>query len=141
MKDLNAEQIKKALECCFGNSTCAECPYNDWVGCHRQMMKNAIAIIKELTEENENLHASCTELIQKCASLEADVAKEFTCVFGTPHKVSDCPINDEIAKAKTDTVRKMQDRFNEVFGGMDATQALLRRTFDHIVKEMLEEMQ
>jgi hypothetical protein len=32
----------------------------------------------------------------------------------------------------------MQDRFNEVFGGMDATQALLRRTFDQIAKEMLE---
>ena len=123
--ELNREQIVKALECCFGNSTCAECPYNDWVGCHRQMMKNAIALIKELAEECANLHASCTELTQCCTKLE------------TLYKV-ECKRVDTV---KADTVLKMQDRFNEVFGGMDATQALLRRTFDHIVKEMVEEMQ
>lgn len=48
-------------------------------------------------------------------------------------------LTDEVAKAKADTVRKMQERFNQVFGSMDATNALLRRTFDQIAKELLEE--
>ncbi len=100
------------------------------------------------TKENASLHASCTELIQKCASLEADLAAA-EAEAEKAIDIAEGNIRAEIAsggtschwcedKVKADTVRKMQDRFNEVFGGMDATQALLRRTFDHIVKEMLE---
>ena len=60
--DLNAEQIKKALECCVTDS-CFSCPYDD-VGVYSQcvptLLENALALInsqeqriKELTEENE----------------------------------------------------------------------------------------
>jgi hypothetical protein len=45
-----------------------------------------------------------------------EVAKEFTCVFGQPHKVSDCPINEEIEKSKAYTVQEMQLRFARHFG-------------------------
>ena len=38
----------------------------------------------------------------------ADVApKEFTCVFGQPHKVSDCPISEEVEKAKAEVAREI----------------------------------
>lgn len=111
--ELNREQIKKALECCFVNdwnsTKCNECPfYNGGGGCIDELKEFTIAFInsqeqkifelenrlkecengyegtlfldrcklhdaeekvKELTEENEKLHASCTELTQKCASL------------------------------------------------------------------------
>jgi hypothetical protein len=40
---------------------------------------------------------------------------------------------------KEETVRKMQERFNQIFGGMDATSILLRKTFDQIAKEMIGE--
>ena len=68
-----------------------------------------------------------------------DVAKEFTCVFGTPHKVSDCPINDEIAKAKADTVRSMRSRIKSrcIEGGIYL--AFVERVIDQIAKEMLGE--
>lgn len=52
--------------------------------------------------------------IQKLGELEDKAEKvdaiEFTCIFGQPHKVSDCPIVEEIEKTKADTVRKMQER-------------------------------
>ena len=80
--------------------------------------------IKKLAEENERLRA--------------DVAKEFTCVFGTPHKVSDCPITDEIAKAKADTVRKMQERLNKECLIDRGYEVLLEGTIDQIAKEMVE---
>jgi hypothetical protein len=77
MQNLNAEQIKKALECCSssdGVSACESgCPYwgGDYDTCPciedpNFIVKNALALIKELTEENEGLHASCTELTQEC---------------------------------------------------------------------------
>ena len=72
-----------------------------------------------------------------------DVAKEFTCVFGTPHKVSECPVNDEVAKAKADTVRKMQERLKaEAITIQDHTGKLglvvLVNDIDQIAKEMEE---
>lgn len=60
----------------------------------------ATLLIKELAEKNERLRA--------------DIAKEFTCVFGQPHKVTDCPIDDEIAKAKADTAREIFKEFDRL---------------------------
>ncbi len=165
---MEREQIIKALECCITprDCDCDDCPLDKYgsLNCKWLLMSHSLALIKELTEErdglyrlvddkiqenkrltdeNERLHASCTELTRKCASLEADVAKEFTCVFGTPHKVSDCPIDDEIAKAKADTVRKMQERLKECFpdtvdGKAIYTAGQVIFGIDEIAKEMLE---
>ena len=112
--------------------------YKEFESSAKQEVAKLTAENVKLTEENERLHASCTELTQKCASLEADVAKEFTCVFGTPHKVSDCPINDEIAKAKADTVRKMQERLIAEFRKDDRMNYYIRKVLDQTAKEMLE---
>lgn len=98
--ELNREQIVKALKCCKGGGkACLDCIYfykAVYTSCAPLLIKDALSLINKLTEENERLRA--------------DNAIEFTCVFGKPHKVSDCPINDEIAKAKAKTVRKMQER-------------------------------
>jgi hypothetical protein len=134
---LNANEIKKALECCTTNGDCPKCLYNDDTSlCINRILKDALSLIKKLTEESERLHASCTELTRKCASLEADVAKEFTCVFGTPHKVSECPINDEVAKAKSDTVRKMQELIAE-----HATNGYPRKVRLDVVDQIAKEME
>ena len=91
-------------------------------------LANAIGIIEQLTEENERLRA--------------DVAKEFTCVFGKPHRVSDCPITDEIAKAKADTVRQMQERLMQKIlentVGNDSFAYFLKGYIDQIAKEIEE---
>ena len=71
MENLNAEQIKKALECCYmqeleHNENCPECPYTDlYPDCAEYLGKHALALInsqeqkiKELTEENESLKQS-----------------------------------------------------------------------------------
>ena len=62
-----------------------------------------LTLIKELTEENERLREDLAK------SYEAlDEAVNFYCSF-TKSKIQNCPIDDEVAKAKTDTVRKMQE--------------------------------
>lgn len=87
-----------------------------------------------------DLHSEIARLRVEIDNAKADIAKEFTCVFGTPHKVSDCPINDEIAKAKADTVRKMQERLNEHFSCHDGVWygAVVYDEIDEIAKEMSE---
>ena len=74
--ELNREQIIKAFECISrtGDVLCEGCDYRkyDGLACHRIGAKNALALIKELTEENDKLHASCTKLTRKCASLSEE---------------------------------------------------------------------
>ena len=63
--ELNREQIIKALKCC-SIGICGSCPYDKWeAGCRDEMCGDAIALIKELTEENERLRAENTELIMR----------------------------------------------------------------------------
>ena len=85
--ELNGEQIIKELE---GLATFVTCP---------EYIKDALALIKELTEENERLKSV-----------------EFTCGFIKPHKVLECPIFDEIAKTKADTLQEIKTRFAMHFG-------------------------
>ena len=105
---LDREQFVKALECClkaktFGDCEDLKCPAYRKEGCiydnEDGLFAYAYVLIRELTEENERLIA--------------ESAKEFTCAFGQPHSVSDCPIAEAVAKAKADTVRKMWARLKE----------------------------
>lgn len=53
MESLNAEQIKKALECCASEG-CETCPYQKMptlANCVLFTMGNALTLIKELTED------------------------------------------------------------------------------------------
>ena len=84
--ELNAEQIKKALEC-YTTFNCDKCPIEDEnrdcenFGC----IKQAIALIKGLTEENEKLKAQKyylhsdgrIEMIPTVESVRADTIDEF----------------------------------------------------------------
>ena len=60
--ELNAEQIKKALECCLTPkcSNCMECPARQSLtgtDCLGFVIGQTISLIKELTGENERLRA------------------------------------------------------------------------------------
>ena len=126
---MSEKQIKTALECLSKpNSTPAdrEKCYFMWkepscLSCYHEVSQNALALIKELTEENERLRAV-----------------EFTCGWVKPHKVLECPIFDEVEKAKADTVREMHSKIKErcIKGGIYP--AFVARTIDQIAKEMME---
>ena len=89
--ELNAEQIKKAFDCCikaetFGDCEKLGCPAHTTQGCyyylrtdedyegiiHIEMCKDALTLINELTEENERLREHNTTLEQKLMLLGID---------------------------------------------------------------------
>lgn len=143
---LNREQIIKALECCTsginhkGDIPCLDCPYDECniVGgtserqitgtCQSWLKKDALSLIKELTEENERLRESTDN--------ELRYTKE---LVETLHKVHE----EKVQKAKADTVQKMQERLMECFNNEVEhlamyTEAQVIFAIDQIAKEMLE---
>ena len=177
MENLNAEQVKKVLECCgASDKSCSSCPLaKDYSPCSKTMADNALALIKsqeqkieayrqelaevrvalaeancdkkrlteeaeclkqcmehehasfmetfgeygekcdKLTEENDKLRASCTELAQECKKWQGRLKIE--CEY-----------------TKADTVRKVQERIKEYFP-YDADSGLYV-VLDQIAKEM-----
>ena len=120
--ELNRELIVKAWECCHTQGKdCLSCPYeNDHSNCV-YLDKNALSLIKELTEENERLEASIKILVANNADLETELAITY----------------DLLEETKTDTVRKMQTEIEArcIKGGIYP--AFVKRTIDHVVEEML----
>ena len=102
MENLNAEQIIKALECCSSSDgvyACESgCPY--WGGCYDTcpctedtnfIIKNALALIKELTEEKE---AAIDDL--KSCMYYAKPKSANTCNFCT----HDCEVSKDGTRCK-----------------------------------------
>ena len=108
---MEREQIVKALECCI-NCDCRNCPSNQPEAiCVSKLMKNALALIKELTEENEKIresecnHCACELLDQRDkAREEAERYKRY--YFHHEYDKWE-------AEIKVETVRKMQNSLKE----------------------------
>ena len=146
---------------------CKFCPASDAdfdediCDCYDGMMDDALSLIKELTEEikkweqaydcadsaRREFSSKCDELAEENERLIEELAKSckaldesmnFYCSF-TQSKVSNCPMDDEVVKAKADTVRKMQSEIEArcIKGGIYP--AFVKRTIDQIAKEMLGE--
>lgn len=137
MENLNAEQIKKALERCTSGAGCVECPRElSYGGCFRKVMINALTLvksqeqkIKELTEENERL------------------SNRITCQVVLPDEKIEEIKNDVLARVEldikaiqADTVRNMQELFNEIVGNRFSYHGwyLKETIFPEIVKELTE---
>ena len=136
MENLNAETVKKALECCLANdicdSKCGECQYKSTgADCMDCMLRDALALInsqeqriKELTEENERLKLD----VEVCGAELSRYTENIV----------------QMAKQdRADTVRKMQERLKaETITIQDHTGKLglvvLVGTIDQIAKEMEE---
>ena len=139
---LNAEQIKKALECCTKAELCNdECPYDSFAHCMRKMTRDTLSLINELTEELTKKETEYNELYE----LTEDLQKENERLQQTISQLG--KNNDEIARvyplaikeAKADTVRKMQERLHEQFRESVAyTRSYIHEGIDQIAKEMLE---
>ena len=178
--ELNREQIIKALECLNDkhDRICDACPVcrltdRGHRSCKHVILDEAVALIKELTEENERLRGerdaytilnaelkerknelqeANEELGQYCKELEKAFNEQmnFYCSF-TKSKTQNCPIDDEVTKAKADTVRKMQERLKQAicdntypdFNGEGKPINVWKATtgydlIDQIAKELLE---
>ena len=117
---MEKDLIIKALECCFSDGSCDGCPYTERVDCRRELERNALSLIKELTEENERLRG--------CVMSEEQV-----------RNIANETIQQGIFIIKADTVRKMQSEIEArcIKGGIYP--AFVARVVDEVVKEMLEE--
>lgn len=119
--ELNREQIIKALELhSLKLKPCLQdCPYGGLHYCGSEMAKDALSLIKELTEENERLRK-----------------------LGTTKEVE-----KEIVRRETraDTVRKMQERLKEVshmtydINSVEIEGIVYVTEIDQITKEMIGE--
>ena len=70
----NADEIKKALECCFQNSEqCGDCPYYP-VSCDRELVRDAREYICQLEAERD----AAEKMIKKflCRDARRGVQKE-----------------------------------------------------------------
>lgn len=122
---MDREQIIKALECCSDGGRCNDCPYDSdcfmpqWV-----IVKDAFALIRELTEENERLKAENESLKTQRRVLAVNLKDS---------------CKREIA-AKADTVREMQERLKKAFNfGHTILEKSICDIIDQIAKELLEE--
>lgn len=126
MMELNREQVVKALEwCSSGGRNCMKCsedernPRLSKEGCMALQIRNALALVRELTEENERLNID----------LEA--------MRGAANSYK---MHYEAAKA--DTVRKMQERLAKLrVVGSYGVHCYLKDDIDQIAKEMLEDQE
>lgn len=125
---MEKELIIKALECCgskhsdIGKYSCKECPLNgqnfDEGACYDEVLhNNALALIKELTEECEKLKSigiSKDIVIESLAEENErlkNICNSYALQYGTAR-------DKEVflRKERADTVREMQERFKELMG-------------------------
>lgn len=146
--ELNREKIIKAWECCHTLAKdCLTCPYeNDNNGCI-YLEQNALALIKELTEENERLSKEVADLQDelKCEKeTNEHLCSQYMSESHLRHQVEEMLANGMDA-VKADTVKKIRKRLHEeafaVFddeGAIDCY-AVDLDDIDRILKEILED--
>ena len=116
--ELNREEIIKSLECCEQNN-CRECPSRG--NCH-ELHSYALALIKELIEENEKL---VDDLIEQSIENVMLLMKQ--------------------KRVKVDTVRKMQTMFEERLDistcgySTDEVISDVLKTLERVTEEILED--
>lgn len=155
--ELNREQIKYALGCCV-DGDCYPCPYAEiGAGCRDRMAEDALSLIKELTEENENFEKRLRHLLQSDFIASFDEVniktKEYFRDISEADELMDerdrykryyfnhCfdeLIANKEADIKADTVRKMHSEIEKrcIKGGIYP--AFVKSTIDQIAKEMEE---
>lgn len=79
--ELNRDQIIKALECCINDIDCCyDCPFSaadlSLCGGLRGLSAEALALIKELTEENEDLNKTISSLLETIKDIKAETVRK-----------------------------------------------------------------
>lgn len=127
--EFDREQIIKAFECCHTlSSDCLSCPFlEDGKAC-ASISLSALALIKELTEENEKLNEEIRIRDEIIDYRGSEVLRHDRCIRA---------LHKEIETLKVDTVRKMQEKImaKSEYGTINISHWQL----DQIAKEVLEE--
>lgn len=146
---MNREQIIKALECCYVNGNCKGCPLYLSGDLHSNCIKkaavDALALIKELTEENERLKAERDTLEvyykdykYRNGELQKD-NRRWAEEYNELNQVNESLI-DDIAKAKADTVKRFAERLKDTsMTKWDYHEAVDVDEIDRTAQEMLGE--
>jgi predicted transcriptional regulator len=126
------EQITQALEFCSNcecnnDKTQAECPLINMPFCKNYLRKQSLALIKELTEENEKLN----KRFEREARCQYDLCGQIV------------NLRDDVKYIKEETVRQIQDRMVMHFGTYtDKTEIKVVYVFklvEQIAEEILED--
>lgn len=156
MENLNAETVKKALECCSADTTdCHSCPYSEFseFNCFDNAKKDALALINsqeqrieayrqelgevrialaEANKERQELTEENERLREQAYRLECDLQLN----------ADEKAVAKAIEQTKKATVRKMQERLDKHFchdpAFLGVEQRLIMGAVDQIAKEMLE---
>ena len=131
--ELNREQIVKVLECCLADRViCNDCPIQkecESTPFDATLARYALALIRELTEENERLRNRVTATIILTDKDAERIKKE--CLER---------VELDIKAIQSDTVRKMQERLKNAFNfGHTILEKSICDIIDQIAKEMWEE--
>lgn len=107
----------------------------------REVAESRTDLCEECRAEHEQLAEWLEELVRLREENERLKSVEFTCGFIKPHKVLECPIFDEIVKAKADTVREIfaeieKARMQHTFGDIDGSELNVR--LYHLKKKYTE---
>ena len=82
---------------------------------------------------NDFIHAA--DVVPK-----SEVAKEFTCFVGDPHKVERCPYLDEIEKAKSE-VERLQTEIETLKDTNEHLAVMLEEARQEVAREIFEEIE
>lgn len=152
MENLNAEHIKRGLECCTNGGRCLDCQYDKCnsltkEGCMASHMRDALALINSQEQRIKELEAETKRLESLCVSKDiiiGDLSKENERLRADCAKGANALI-EEMQKNRTieaDTVRKMQERFiAEIDQTPNANEHFIKAwksKIDQIAREMLE---
>lgn len=117
--ELKRDEIIKALECCI-NDECDKCgvPFGN---CQANLMQDALALIKELSQANEQLSESYDHLEKTKDELFSERAR---LVLENERLMREktaleCVVSTARNQAKADTVRQMQERLTTFFASDD----------------------
>lgn len=167
--ELNREQVIKALECCLVESNCTDCTLHHQyeTDCLKYAGVKALALIKEITEENENFKKRLRHLLQSDFIASFDEVniktKEYFRDISEADELMDerdrykryyfnhCfdeLIANKEADTKADTVRKMQTLIEEKADScdiclinsnkpIDIIYQISKKQLDQIANEML----
>ena len=140
--ELNAEQIKKALGCCYDNDkSCLTCPFQSAYTPCVNLNKNALALIKELTSaltkketEYNELYELTEDLRNENERLKADNE------IKSQKRANIFEIANGFERGRTDGVRKMQERLKAEFADDSIHgQSEIYLVIDHCANEVLGE--
>ena len=107
--ELNREQLVKALECCLDGTDCTPCPLLNEQSCPCVLNENALAIINELTEENERF--KCVIKLLEADVKERDERLERNVAEIYPEFMKDYELMlTELKDIRADTVTELRDK-------------------------------